>query len=490
MPDEQQPAPTPPTDHHSPATAPASPDAGTTAAPPDTATDAPPDATTTAGAGTAGPPETGAATSSPDADSLDADTDTDPGTAAAPADAAAPAAAIPAPRTAPDATAPAAAPTPAPAPAAAGIRRARRPWVVVTAAAVVAAALVATLAVQAVRTARDGAVSALLPGAADLLGATPAPPRTPAGLVGRQLRGPLNILIVGIDPRQSDPNWRPNADAVLLLHVPRALDTAYLYSLPRDLVVDIPAFAPAGFAGERTKLTHAMSFGSVVPGRARPDRAQGFRLLSLTVSKYTGIPRFDAGAVLDFGGFTKLVDAVGGVDLRVDRLVTSIHRQPDGKHREPGASSTGYVGPQMVYRPGVRHFTGWQALDYGRQRYLPGSDYTRQKHQQQLIRAILTKLVKQGAHRDAAKLARILAAVRDSLTYDGRGHSVVDFAYSLRRVTPARMTLVSLPGDAVGSGGGYRGEALQPVGRQFLRAVRADAVRPFLARNTGLVHSR
>ncbi|GGK14224.1 hypothetical protein GCM10010124_03490 [Pilimelia terevasa] len=359
---------------------------------------------------------------------------------------------------------------------------------------VLALAGVAALAVAVGGTAAVRGVSRGVLPRSDLLGGTsgadPSPPAATPGLTGRQLRGPLNILIAGVDPRQGQPNWRPNADAVLLLHVPRTLDAAYLYSLPRDLVVTVPAFGKAGFGGTRTKLTHAMSFGSVVPGTARPDRAQGFQLLARTVSAYSGIPRFDAGAVLDFGGFVKLVDAVGGVDLRVDQKVTSIHRQPDGAHRRPGASSTGYVGPQMTYLPGVRHFAGWQALDYGRQRYVAGSDYTRQKHQQQLVRAILAKLAKLGAHRDPVRLARVLAAVRESLTYDGRGHEVQDFAYTLRRIPPAKLTLVSLPGAALGRGNAYQGEALTPVATGFLRAVRAGAVAPYLAKNPSLVHSR
>jgi LCP family protein required for cell wall assembly len=327
---------------------------------------------------------------------------------------------------------------------------------------------------------------------ADLFG-TPAPVGTPTATPtppptvepGAGITGPLNLLLVGIDPRASQPNWRPNADAVMILHVPAGLDRAYLFSLPRDLLVTVPSFPKARFGGGRTKLTHAMSYGSKVPGSNRPNRAQGFQLLALTVSRYTGIDRFDAGAVLNFGGFTELVDAVGGVDMYVDRRVVSRHREPDGDHRRPVAG--GYAGPQMVYERGNRHFTGWQALDYARQRYLPGGDYTRQLHQRQLVRALMGRILTQDLARDPVKLDRVLAAVGDALVVDLRGRRVIDFAYALRGVTPATVTLVNLPGGSVGRGGGYQGEQLQQIGRQFLAAVAAGRVERFLASHPKLV---
>jgi anionic cell wall polymer biosynthesis LytR-Cps2A-Psr (LCP) family protein len=109
---------------------------------------------------------------------------------------------------------------------------------------------------------------------------SPAPTVEP----GAELTGPLNLLLVGVDTRLDQPSWSPKADAVLILHVTEGHDRAYLFSLPRDLLVDVPAFEPAGFAGQQTKLTHAMSYGSRVPGSAVPDPAQGLELLTRTVS--------------------------------------------------------------------------------------------------------------------------------------------------------------------------------------------------------------
>ncbi|MDG4793929.1 LCP family protein [Micromonospora sp. WMMD1082] len=314
--------------------------------------------------------------------------------------------------------------------------------------------------------------------------AQPSPsPSTPPP--GADITGPLNLLLVGIDTRVSVPGWEPHADAVLLLHVPAGLSRAYLFSLPRDLVVDIPAYEPAGYRGGRTKLTHAMSYGSRVPDRPKqPDPAQGYELLRQTVSDYTGL-RIDAGAVLTFGGFDELVDSLGGVDIHVDQRVVSRHRQPDGKHREPGPGVGGYVGPQMVYEPGDRHLNGWQALDYARQRYLPGGDYARQRHQQQLIRALVGKILDEDLARQPERVEQVVTALGDTLLYVG-GRRIVDFAYALGTLSPQALTLVGLPGASVGRGSAYRGEELTQVGRRFLTELRAGRVDAFLADNPKL----
>ncbi|MBF9129136.1 LCP family protein [Plantactinospora sp. S1510] len=313
---------------------------------------------------------------------------------------------------------------------------------------------------------------------------TPAPSPTPEP--GADITGPLNLLLVGVDTRISKPGWEPHSDAVLILHVTKELDRAYLFALPRDLVVDIPKFPKAKFPGERTKLTHAMSYGSRVPGKnKRPSTSQGFELLSATVSRYTGIKKFDAGAVLTFGGFDNLVDALGGVDLYVDQKVVSQHRRPDGKFRT--LRGGGYTGPQMTYEKGRRKLTGWQALDYARQRYTSGGAYTRQRHHQQLIKAIMQKVLSQDLARDQAKLEQVVRSLGDALTFQGRGRDIIEFGYALSRLRPEAMTLVALPGSGVGRGGSYRGEQLTSVGKKFISELRAGRAEAYLKANPKLV---
>ncbi|MGW4467182.1 LCP family protein [Micromonospora sp. NPDC004704] len=319
--------------------------------------------------------------------------------------------------------------------------------------------------------------------------ATPTPSPTPEP--GAAITGPLNLLLVGVDTRVSEPDWEPHADAVLIMHVTKELDRAYLFSLPRDLVVDIPPFAKAKFGGQRTKLTHAMSYGShVADGRSKPNTAQGLELVETTVSRYTGIAEWDASAVLTFGGFDNLVDALGGIDLYIDQRVASQHRQPNGEHRPGNAANDGYAGPQMIYEEGVRHLNGWQALDYARQRYTTGGDYARQRHQQQLIKAIIGRVVNEQMARDPDRLQQVLRVLGETLIFSGREQRVIDFAFALSGLRPEALTLVGLPGASVGTGGSYRGEQLTQAGTRFLTELLAGRAEEYLAANPKLVVAR
>jgi len=295
------------------------------------------------------------------------------------------------------------------------------------------------------------------------------------------IKGPLNILLVGIDPRK--PETPPLADSIMVLHVPAEMDRAYLFSMPRDLLVEIPKFEKAGYEGGRNKINAAMSRGSIVQGQ-NPSAAQGFELLAKTVQQVTGITRFDAGAIINFNGFQKIVDAMGGVDMYIEREVRSEHREPDGKHRKGNPYGEGYVGPQAVYKKGNQHLNGWQALDYVRQRYpkngVPDGDYGRQRHQQQFVKAMAGQALSADVVTNPIKLDRVLRAAGQSLIFSGRGNSVIDFGLALKNLRPESIQMVKLPGGGVTENGKYQGERFEPEVEDFFAALRNEQLDAFL----------
>ncbi|MFG2056985.1 LCP family protein [Micromonospora sp. NPDC048930] len=295
------------------------------------------------------------------------------------------------------------------------------------------------------------------------------------------IKGPLNILLVGIDPRK--PETPPLADSIMILHVPAGMDRGYLFSLPRDLRVDIPEFPKANYAGGTDKLNAAMSYGSRVPGQ-NPDAARGFELLAKTVQQVTGIERFDAGAIINFTGFKNIVDAMGGVDMYIERDVKSEHRRPDGTMRQLKPGGGGYLGPQAEYKKGNAHLSGWQALDYVRQRYpkngVPDADYGRQRHQQQFVKAMVNQAFSADVVTNPIKLDRVLRAAGRSLIFNGRGHSVVDFALALKGIRSDSIETIKLPGGPVTINGAYKGEKLQPAAEDFFAAIRNEQIDAFM----------
>ncbi|GAA3905686.1 hypothetical protein Aau02nite_82320 [Amorphoplanes auranticolor] len=299
------------------------------------------------------------------------------------------------------------------------------------------------------------------------------------------IKGPLNILLVGIDPRND--TTAPLSDSIIVVHVPKGLKQAYLYSIPRDLRVEIPPFEKTNFRGGTAKINAAMSYGSSIGG-GKHDVAQGFDLLAKTVSKLTGIKKFDAGAIINFNGFQKIVNAMGGVTMTIDQNVKSEHLQPNGKPRPrkaecptSGNCEHPYTGPQKQYKKGTYHLEGWEALDYVRQRYgLPRSDYDRQRHQQQFIKAMASQALSKDVVTNPIKLDKVLKAAGDTLIFDGNGHSVVDWGLALKNLRAEDMTLVKLPGRSLITNGRYQGEALDASAEEFFASVQSDTISSFL----------
>ncbi|WP_438870573.1 LCP family protein [Paractinoplanes bogorensis] len=323
----------------------------------------------------------------------------------------------------------------------------------------------------------------------NLLGAPAANAAKPAS----DIKGPLNILLVGIDPRTDEQT--PLSDSIIVAHIPADMKQAYLFSIPRDLVVDIPPFEKTGFKGTRTKINAAMGFGSSV-GNGKHDVVQGFELLAKTVQQLTGVPTFDAGTIINFNGFKAIVEAMGGVTMTIDQNVKSEHLQPNGKPRPrlsrcaDNSCAHPYYGPQAEYKKGTYHLQAWQALDYVRQRYgLPRGDYDRQRHQQQFIKAMAKQALGRDVVTNPAKLDKVLKAAGKALIFDGGGHDIVDWAFAMKNIRSDEMTLIKLPGSSIINNGNYRGEELAPSAEDFFASVREDRVQDFIFRNPEYINN-
>ena len=307
------------------------------------------------------------------------------------------------------------------------------------------------------------------------------------------IKGPLNILLVGIDPRTDTQT--PLSDSIIVAHIPQDMSQAYLFSIPRDLLVDIPAFAKTGFKGGRAKVNAAMGYGSAI-GNGKHDVAQGFDLLAKTVQQLTGIRTFDAGSIINFNGFKAIVDAMDGVTMTIDQNVKSEHLQPNGKARPRLARCADntcahpYYGPQATYKKGTYHLEGWQALDYVRQRYgLPRSDYDRQRHQQQFIKAMAKQALSKDVITTPTKLDKVLKAAGKALIFDGSGHSVVDWAFAMKNVRSDNMVLIKLPGNSLIVNEQYRGEQLDPSTADFFSAIRQDQLLTFIYKHPEYINN-
>ncbi|MEH1012720.1 LCP family protein [Micromonospora sp. CPCC 206060] len=238
------------------------------------------------------------------------------------------------------------------------------------------------------------------------------------GRPAKQVEGALNILLVGTDSRDPDApldkesQWR--ADTIIVMHIPSDHKSAYLVSIPRDLYVPIPDGPQAECgSGQRAKINAAFAFG-------------GLPLAVRTVECFTDV-RLDHVMAIDFAGFKEVTDALGGVDLTVERTITSIHP------------------PRRKFTKGVNHMNGAEALDWIRQRkQFPDGDFARMRHQQEFLRALMDKAASGGTLTNPAKLNSFLKATTDAITVD-QGFSLVDMALQFRHLRGENLIFVTSP---------------------------------------------
>lgn len=304
---------------------------------------------------------------------------------------------------------------------------------------------------------------------------------------GDSLEGPIDLLLLGVDARESWAADDVRADSIIILHIPATHDQAFLVSIPRDTEARIPPFEPTNFPGGTDKINAAFQFGA----RNGGGWAGGAQLMAQTIKELTGVG-FDGAAIINFGGFKKVIDALGSVHICVSQEVKSIHMSyVDGKPMwNAEARKTGKKMTPVVHKKGCREMEGWEALDYSRQRKgLKNSDYDRQQNQQQLIKAMAKKAISDGVMTNPLKLKRVLDAAGDTLILDTGRASIADLVFTMRGVTDNELTLLRT------NNGTYHGneqgrEVLSELSLDMFKAVKEDRLAEFVFANPSVLSTR
>jgi polyisoprenyl-teichoic acid--peptidoglycan teichoic acid transferase len=281
-----------------------------------------------------------------------------------------------------------------------------------------------------------------------------------AAVHATSINGPINVLMVGLGPT----GQVGNTDSIIVAHIPASHDRMYLVSIPRDTSVIIPAFPKTGFAGGSYKVNAAFLFGSNNGGGV----AGGFQLLSETLKKTWGLT-FTAAAAVNFSGFADIVRKLGGVTMYIDETTTSIHHgyitakgpsahaapyNIDPNTGVPICSTPGVSfdsNPLECARPGItpvqylkgtRHLSAYDAIDFVRCRDgLVGTDYARQRHQQQFIKAVMTEVYRQGLN-DPLRLSSFISSLGKAFIFDGGGNSIANWIFTLKSIGPNSVTTI------------------------------------------------
>ncbi len=187
----------------------------------------------------------------------------------------------------------------------------------------------------------------------------------------------VNILVLGVDERAGDIG---RSDTMFVVTVDTDTSEAALLSVPRDTRVKIPGYG-------WDKINHAYALGRE-------------KLSQRAVEDLLGIP-VDYHVLINFAAFAKIVDAVGGVDINVEKRMY---------YSDP------YDNLVIDLKPGLQHMNGKAAIQYVRYRGEDG-DIGRIARQQKFVKAMLEKVSSPAIiTRVPSIISEVSQAIRTNMT--------------------------------------------------------------------------
>lgn len=235
----------------------------------------------------------------------------------------------------------------------------------------------------------------------------------------------INILILGIGGGSHDgPNL---TDTIILANIDESKNKVTLASIPRDLWVP-------DLEGTNKKINEAYNQGEL------KKKGGGLDLAKAVIGKVTG-QQIDYGIRVDFSGFVKAVDIVGGLDINVDNTFDDYEYPVSGKEDDKcgfsdediaafSATASAETDKQdkfacrykhLHFDKGLNHMDGETALEFVRSRHalgVEGSDFARSKRQQKVISGFRDKLFSAQTLINPAKIISLYDVVKGSIDTD------------------------------------------------------------------------
>jgi len=295
---------------------------------------------------------------------------------------------------------------------------------------------------------------------------------TPDSFDGRA----VNILVVGTDSRSGasgelgagDEDEVPGLrnDSTMVIHVSADRSRVQIVSIPRDTLVDIPSCKHRdGTISEPTSddmFNNAMVYGAD-GGDAPEDIGPGIACVKSTVEKLSDMT-IDAFMVVDFAGFVRMIDALGGVWFNIPERIDD-------------------DSAQLYIDAGCWKLSGTHALAYMRSRKAQGdgSDISRIGRQQQLISAMLRELQAKDYVADSGALLTFLqAAIQAVNVSPNLGDASADASLLinvLQKVDRSNIQFVTMPVEEP-SWDPNRRIPSEPMARNVWNALKNDQALP------------
>lgn len=224
--------------------------------------------------------------------------------------------------------------------------------------------------------------------------------------------GRINILVLGMGGANHPGGTL--TDTIMVVSIDPNDKTIAMLSIPRDLYVPI--------AGKKqsTKINEVYSIGE------KEKAGNGPVLLKETVSKILDLP-IHYYVMVDFYGFVKLVNEIGGVDVTVDKNLNDPYF--------PDANMQGY--DPFYIKAGAQHLDGATALKFARSRETT-SDFDRASRQQKIIAAVKEKCLKANFFANPKKILDLVQIIGDHIRTDFTASEIVSLVDLVKQIDSSK----------------------------------------------------
>jgi LCP family protein required for cell wall assembly len=270
---------------------------------------------------------------------------------------------------------------------------------------------------------------------APIVTVTPGPSKAPSALKAE------NFLLIGSDSR-AGANGKgtgggsiagARSDTSIVMHISAGGGNATLVSIPRDSWVQIPSCIEADGKTKSAPQTNKFNTAFAIGGAKYGPSCE-----IATIESLTHVP-IDHYAVVDFDGFKRMVDALGGVKMCVATPLSDPIVDDNGAFHGSGLNLPAGKSVEI---------SGDQALALMRARYNlgDGSDIGRIKRQQQFIGAMIRKATSTGLLGNPLRLYHFLDATTKSITTDGFGIGTMrKLASALKKAGAGAVQILTVP---------------------------------------------
>ena len=220
--------------------------------------------------------------------------------------------------------------------------------------------------------------------------------------------GRTNIALLGVGGAGHEGGEL--TDSILIASIHHDSKKITLISIPRDIYL----------TSYRAKINSIYYYSN----KAEPGN--GLTKIKEALSEVTGLP-VHYGLLIDFSGFIKAIDAVGGITVTVDRAFDDYKYPIPGKENvEPEADRYEH----LHFEAGTQKMDGVTALKYVRSRHAlgdEGTDFARSARQQKVIRAFISSLISRDTVFNSERITTLKRALSDSIKTDITESAVSSF---------------------------------------------------------------